>query len=115
MGTGPNAARMDYPRFVAFRWPAGSGAVESVCKCLVEVRLKQSGMSWCVPDSQAIASFRALHRSGRWAPSGGHIPTGIGHPRKAPPPQSAGGHRPRRAAPRTHASLASTHHHAESV
>jgi len=62
-----NIARMDYPRFVARAWPIGSGAVESSCKCLVEARLKQAGMRWGVPGSQAIASLRALHRSGRWA------------------------------------------------
>ncbi len=62
-----NAARMDYPRFVARQLPIGSGAAESSCKCLVEARLKQAGMRWGVPGSQAIASLRALHRSGRWA------------------------------------------------
>jgi len=62
-----NAARMDYPRFVARQLPIGSGAVESSCKCVVEARLTQAGMRWGVPGSQAIASLRALHRSGRWA------------------------------------------------
>jgi hypothetical protein len=58
---------MDYPRFVARQWPIGSGAVENACKCLVEARLKQAGMRWGVPGSQAIASLRAVQRSGRWA------------------------------------------------
>jgi hypothetical protein len=62
-----NAARMDYPQFVARQFPIGSGAVESSCKCLVEARLKQAGMRWAVSGSQAIASLRALHRSRRWA------------------------------------------------
>ena len=62
-----NAARMDYPQFVARQFPIGSGAVESACKGLVEARLKQAGMRWGLPGSQAIASLRALHRSGRWA------------------------------------------------
>jgi hypothetical protein len=62
-----NAARMAYPQFVARQVPIGSGAVESSCKCLVEARLKQAGMRWSVPGSHAIASLRALHRSGRWA------------------------------------------------
>ena len=55
-----NAARMDYPQFVARQFPIGSGAVESACKGLVEARLKQAGMRWGVPGSQAIASLRAL-------------------------------------------------------
>ncbi|MDQ2830930.1 MAG: hypothetical protein M3Y74_18030, partial [Chloroflexota bacterium] len=62
-----NVARMDDPRFVAQHLPIGSGAVESACTCLVEARLKQAGMRGGVPGSQAIASLRALHRSGRWA------------------------------------------------
>ncbi len=62
-----NVARMDYPRFVARHFPVGSGAVESSCKCVVEARLKQAGMRWGVPGSQAIASLRATHRSGRGA------------------------------------------------
>jgi hypothetical protein len=62
-----NAARMDYPQFVARQFPIGSGAVESACKGLVEARLKQAGMRWSVAGSHAIASLRALHRSGRWA------------------------------------------------
>jgi hypothetical protein len=62
-----NATRMAYPQFVARQFPLGSGAVESACKGLVEARLKQAGMRWSVPGSQAIASLRALHRSGRWA------------------------------------------------
>jgi hypothetical protein len=62
-----NAARMDYPRFVARELPIGSGAVESTCKCLVEARAKQAGMRWSAAGVQRIASLRALHRSGRWA------------------------------------------------
>jgi Uncharacterised protein family (UPF0236) len=60
------ATRMDYPRFVARQFPIGSGAVESSCKCVVEARLKQAGMRWATAGSQAIASLRSLHRSGRW-------------------------------------------------
>ena len=62
-----HAARMDDPRFVARQLPIGSGAVESACKGLVEARLKQAGMRWSLPGAQAMASLRALHRSGRWA------------------------------------------------
>lgn len=62
-----NAARMDYPRFVARQLPIGSGAVESTCKCLIEARAKQAGMRWSGAGVQHIASLRALQRSGRWA------------------------------------------------
>jgi len=112
-----NAARMDYPRFVARQLPIGSGAVESSCKRLVEARLKQAGMRWGVPGSQAIASLRAVHRSGRWAafwrthPDRYRPPT-EGTPRPTPPPAAPAapaacrpaGRRPtRRSAPQTYA------------
>jgi hypothetical protein len=62
-----HAARMDYPRFVARRFPIGSGAVESACKGLVQQRAKQAGRRGSRPGLQAVASRRALHRSGHWA------------------------------------------------
>jgi len=69
-----NAARMDYPRFVARHLPIGSGAVEISCKCLVEARLKQAGMRWGVLGSQTIASLRAVPAQ---------PPTSAGSPRVA--------------------------------
>jgi len=81
-----NAARMDDPRFVAGQLPIGSGAVESSCTCLVEARLKQAGMRWGIPGSQAIASLRALHRSGRWAAFWQTHPDQYRPPEDAAPP-----------------------------
>ncbi len=60
------AARLDYPRFVARQFPIGSGAVESTCKVLITARVKGAGMRWNGAGLQAIASVRALQRSGRW-------------------------------------------------
>jgi ribosomal protein L34E len=61
-----NAARMDYPTFLARQLPIGSGAVESSCKTLIEEREKGAGMRWTKTNAQAVASLRALWRSGRW-------------------------------------------------
>jgi hypothetical protein len=61
-----NAARMDYPRFVAQQLPIGSGAVESLCKSLIEARAKQAGMRWTRAGAQAVATLRALSLSGDW-------------------------------------------------
>ena len=61
-----HAARLDYPRFVARQLPIGSGAVESTCKVLVAARAKGAGMRWSGAGLQAVASLRAVHRSGRW-------------------------------------------------
>lgn len=62
-----HAARMDYPTFIAMKLPIGSGAIESACKTLIEEREKGAGMRWTEEGAQAVATLRALHRSGRWA------------------------------------------------
>ena len=61
-----NAERMNYPAFVARQFPIGSGAVESAGKLLVGEREKGAGMRWTRAGAQAVATLRALHRSGRW-------------------------------------------------
>ncbi len=61
-----HAARMDYPRFIARQLPIGSGIVESANKTLIAAREKGAGMRWRGTGAQAVASLRAVHRSGRW-------------------------------------------------
>lgn len=61
-----HAARMDYPRFVARQLPIGSGVVESANKTLIAAREKGAGMRWSRTGAQAVATLRAVHRSGRW-------------------------------------------------
>ena len=46
--------------------PIGSGVVESANKTLITAREKGAGMRWRGPGAQAVASLRAVHRSGRW-------------------------------------------------
>lgn len=60
--------RMDYPRYVAEGWQIGSGPVESACKRVVGRRLKEGGMRWCAPGSDAVCHLRALFLSekGQW-------------------------------------------------
>lgn len=61
-----HAARMDYPAFAARQFPIGSGAIESACRHLVQLRAVQAGMRWLPEHLQAVLSLRALQRSGRW-------------------------------------------------
>jgi len=61
-----NATRMDYPRYVAQQLPIGSGAVESLCKTLIEAREKGAGMRWTRAAAQAVATLRAVRASGDW-------------------------------------------------
>jgi len=61
---------MDDPRFVAARLPIGSGAVESLCKTLIEARAKGAGMRWTRQGAQAVVTLRAVRAvraSGDWA------------------------------------------------
>ncbi len=62
-----NATRMDYPRYVAAQLPIGSGAVESLCKTLIEARAKGAGMRWTRAGVQAVVTLRAVRASGDWA------------------------------------------------
>jgi len=62
-----NAARMDYPRYVAAHLPIGSGAVEPMGKTLIEARAKGAGMRWTRVGLQAVATLRAVRASGDWA------------------------------------------------
>lgn len=62
-----HAARMDYPAFAARQFPIGSGAIESTCRHLVQLRAVQAGMRWLPGNLQAVLSLRAVHRSARWA------------------------------------------------
>jgi len=61
-----NAARLDYPRYVAQQLPIGSGAVESLCKTLIQAREKGAGMRWTQAGAQAVATLRAVRASGDW-------------------------------------------------
>ncbi len=58
---------MDYPRYVAQQLPIGSGAVENLCKTLIEAREKGAGMRWTRAGAQAVATLRAVRASGDWA------------------------------------------------
>jgi hypothetical protein len=62
-----HAARMAYPTFIARQLPIGSGMVESANKTLIAARANGAGMRWSGTGAQAVASLRAVHRSGRWA------------------------------------------------
>jgi hypothetical protein len=63
-----NAARMDYPDAKAAGLPIGSGAVESLAKHLVQLRLKRPGARWSRAGAQAILTLRAHLKSGRPLP-----------------------------------------------
>lgn len=55
-----NKNRMRYNQFRAQGMHIGSGIAESSCKCLVQARLKQSGMHWSRDGAESILQLRRL-------------------------------------------------------
>jgi len=55
-----NRKRMRYNQFRAQGMHIGSGIAESSCKCLVQARLKQSGMHWSQEGAESILQLRRL-------------------------------------------------------
>lgn len=60
--------RMDYPAYRTKGWHIGSGPVESACKTVIGMRMKQGGMRWGIDGAEAVGHIRALFRSekGQW-------------------------------------------------
>lgn len=61
-----HAKRLDYPHYRSLGFPIGSGIIESACKIVLKQRESGGGMRWKEAGAQAIATLRALHRSGKW-------------------------------------------------
>jgi hypothetical protein len=78
-----NAARMDYPAAKAAGLPIGSGAVESLARHLVQLRLKRPGARWSRDGAQAILTLRAHLQSGRPLPLRAQPPVPTATPRAA--------------------------------
>ena len=78
-----NAARMDYPATKAAGLPIGSGAVESLARHLVQLRLKRPGARWSRAGAQAILTLRAHLKSGRPLPLRAQPPAPTRAPRAA--------------------------------
>ena len=55
--------RMDYPTYGSKGWQIGSGPVESACKTVIGMRMKQGGMRWGTTHADEISHIRALFRS----------------------------------------------------
>lgn len=55
-----NKERMRYASLAANGYHIGSGLVESACKTVVGMRLKQSGMRWSQPGAEAMLHLRSL-------------------------------------------------------
>ena len=78
-----NAGRMDYPAVKAAGLPIGSGAVESLARHLVQLRMKRPGARWSRAGAQAIVTLRAHLQSGRPLPGRVQPPAPTQAPRAA--------------------------------
>jgi hypothetical protein len=58
-----NAERMRYPVYAEHAWPLGSGIVESACRTVSGLRVKQPGMRWTFTGVQAMLTLRATRLS----------------------------------------------------
>lgn len=54
-----NEHRMDYPTYLKWGLPIGSGAVEGACKHLVADRFKGAGMRWNADTAEPVLHLRA--------------------------------------------------------
>ncbi len=59
--------QMHYDQYRARGYQIGSGSIESACKHVVQARCKQAGMRWSQHGCVAVATVRAVVRSGRFA------------------------------------------------
>ena len=64
-----NADRMHYTQYAAAGLPLGSGIVESSCRLVSGLRVKQPGMRWSLPGVQATGHRQRYTRKGPWRPS----------------------------------------------
>lgn len=58
-----NKDKMHYDRYRREGLFIGSGVIEAGCKCVIGIRLKQSGMHWSVRGANAIIALRCLVES----------------------------------------------------
>lgn len=61
-----NADRMQYARFKEQGVPRGSGAIESVIRRVINLRVKSNGKFWLRQNAENILHLRANLKCGRW-------------------------------------------------
>ncbi|MBC8061148.1 MAG: ISKra4 family transposase [Clostridiaceae bacterium] len=61
-----NKERMNYKEYKEKGYFVGSGAVEGGNKCVIQQRLKLSGMRWSKEGAQYIATLRSAKKSKKW-------------------------------------------------
>lgn len=61
-----NLQRMDYQAYRNQGLQVGSGTIESTCKHVIQARITQAGMRWCVHNARTMGKLRTRLKSNRW-------------------------------------------------
>jgi hypothetical protein len=61
-----NQSRMAYAKRMAMKLPIGRGAIDSMVRRVVKLRLKGASLFWCRASAEAILLLRSYYKAGRW-------------------------------------------------
>ncbi len=64
---GQQSGRLNYSQVAARRLPIGSGAIESLIRQVVNLRLKGNGKFWLLENAEAMLHARCQWAAGTWA------------------------------------------------
>lgn len=64
--TGQQSGRLNYSQVAARRLPIGSGAIESLIRQVVNLRLKGNGKFWLLENASAMLHARCQWVAGTW-------------------------------------------------
>ncbi|MBE9054110.1 hypothetical protein IQ243_27690 [Nostocales cyanobacterium LEGE 11386] len=59
--------RLNYSQLAAMKMPIGSGAIESLIRQVVNLRLKGNGKFWLLENAEAILHARCQWAAGSWS------------------------------------------------
>jgi hypothetical protein len=63
---GQQAGRLNYSKVSAMKLPIGSGAIESLIRQVVNLRLKGNGKFWLLENAESILYARCQWAAGTW-------------------------------------------------
>jgi hypothetical protein len=61
-----NQSRLAYAKLMAMKLPIGSGAIDSMVRRGVKLRLKGASLFWCRASAEAILLLGSYYKAGRW-------------------------------------------------
>jgi hypothetical protein len=77
-----NAGHLDYATYQRRGLPLGSGAIESVIRRVINLRMKGNSIFWKEENAEAMLTLRGLVLSGRWKTTFEKITESMAHDRR---------------------------------